>query len=460
MPRFVKTRIMRSPYPGGFGLLGLIAVLAVGVRLVALNQGFVDRWSWRQSDVAAIARNYSQTGFHFAYPQIDWSGNASGYVGTEFPILPFIAALCYRFLGVHEWIGRSESVLFFALSLPFFAALVCETFGGAAARWALIFYSFAPLSVMTSRCFMPDIPSLSLSIIGLYYFIRWLEKDQWLVFFLSAFAISLALLIKLPSAIIGAPLACAALQRYGGSAFRRPALWLFGLLVLGPSIGWYLHAVHVAKQFYPHHFFGEGGIQLMGFAWYWNIARRIITSSVTIVPLVLAGIGLFLARKIDRAFLFYWWLAAIIVFVLVAGYGNRHPWYQLPLIPIVAMFGGVAMASVWSALGRRSWLKIAITFIILAFGVQSYTALHKLYRPTAADLRTVGLALKEHTPPGSLIVIADYGDPTAFYYGERKGWHFLEKDAIYNGHPSFSADAISDLEHLRQQGATHLVLYS
>jgi len=61
-----------------------------------------------------------QNGFHFGYPQIDWAGNAPGYVGTEFPILPFVAALCYKFTGVHEWMGRIQGVILFAVSLPFF----------------------------------------------------------------------------------------------------------------------------------------------------------------------------------------------------------------------------------------------------------------------------------------------------------------------------------------------------
>jgi len=78
-----------------------LSIFAVVARLILIDQPYVDHWSWRQSDVAAIARNFEQNGFHFACPQIDWAGNASGYVGTEFPILPFVAAICYKFVGVH-----------------------------------------------------------------------------------------------------------------------------------------------------------------------------------------------------------------------------------------------------------------------------------------------------------------------------------------------------------------------
>src|ERR1043166_119095 len=136
----------------------VLSILAVTARLVWIDEPYIDTWSWRQSDVAAIARNYSENGFHFAYPQINWAGSAPGYVGTEFPILPFVAALAYEVVGVHEWIGRLETLVLFAVSLQFFFLLVRVLFGATAGVWAIFFYSFAPLSLFASREFMPDVP--------------------------------------------------------------------------------------------------------------------------------------------------------------------------------------------------------------------------------------------------------------------------------------------------------------
>src|SRR5262249_5861735 len=163
----------------------VVWILAVATRLILINQPYIDHWSWRQSDVAAIARNYSENGFRFAYPQIDWAGDAPGYVGTEFPILPFIAALCYKFAGAHEWIGRIQAVIFFAVSLPFFFLLVREVFDSTAAVWATFFFSFTPLNIFAGRSFMPDVPSLSLAIIGLYFFLRWVEHSESSPFFVA-----------------------------------------------------------------------------------------------------------------------------------------------------------------------------------------------------------------------------------------------------------------------------------
>src|SRR6266511_5318350 len=186
----------RATASGGATKLAItIWIFAVMVRLILINQPYIDHWSWRQCDVAAIARNFFETDFRFAYPQIDWAGNATGYVGTEFPILPFLAAICYKFAGIHEWIGRFQAVIFFAVSLPFFFLLVREIFGGTAAVWATFFFSFAPLNIFAGRSFMPDIPSLGLAIIGLYFFLRWTDDRELAHFVVSAIAISLSLLI-------------------------------------------------------------------------------------------------------------------------------------------------------------------------------------------------------------------------------------------------------------------------
>ncbi len=451
---------MQSARDRSIQLAIAIGLIAIAVRFVALNQFFVDEWSWRQSDVAAIARNFFQNGFHFAHPQIDWAGDQPGYVGTEFPILPFIAAVCYKFLGVHEWIGRIQAVLFFAASLPVFFLLVRKWFDRGAATWATFFYGFAPLSIMASRCFIPDIPSLSLSIIGLYLFVRWSENERWSFLLAAAVTTSLALLIKLPTALIGVPMAYIAFRRFGLSAFRRLDLWIFAALTLLPSCVWYWHAHRIAEAFYPYHFFGSGGVRLEGPVWYWKIARRTAGSSLTPVLFILAVAGVWTARSRPSARVLYWWLGAAILFIIVTGYGNRHQWYQLPLVPLAAAFAGDAcdrFALRYS--GRRSVQATAAVILILLFGALSYHYTTGFYREPAADLRKLGLELKRMTPEKSLIVAADFGDPTVFYYAERKGWNFLERDGIYDGSPTSSAAAIADLEQLRGQGAAYIVFY-
>ena len=211
------------------------------------------------------------------------------------------------------------------------------------------------------------------------------------------------------------------------SAWRRLKFVLFAAIALLPSAIWYWHAHQIAQKFYPHHFFGAGGIRIESFSWYWHIAQQTLISSLTPLLSLMALIGLFVPHA-DRRYsrLFHWWLVAMVLFVIVLGYGNRHLWYQLPLVPIAAAFAGAACAFVGSKISSRV---IAVTLSILL--VSSFTTLafwyvQPFYQSSAAQLRDAGLELKKVTPPDALIVAADMGDPTIFYYGERKGWHFLE----------------------------------
>ena len=450
-------------------LVIVIWIAAVAARLVLINQPYIDHWSWRQSDVAAIARNFLQNGFHFADPQVDWAGNAPGYVGTEFPILPFIAAVCYKFAGVREWIGRIQAVILFAVSVPFFFLLVREIFGSTSAIWAAFFYCFTPLNVFTGRSFMPDVPSLSLAIVGLYFFLRWIQHAESWSFFAAAIAISLSLLLKITSIVIAAPLLYILFvgrlcqpRTLSGFRVKRPTIRgaiVFGAIALLPSAIWYWHAHQIAQQFYPHHFFGAGGIRIESFSWYWQIAQQTFVSSLTPVLAVIGLLGLFLPQSRAGRYprLFHWWLAAMIVFIIVVGYGNRHRWYQLPLVPIVAAFAGAVCGFVASKISSRlaaitSSIALAFTFLFLAF-----VYVRPFYEASAAQLRDAGFELKKVTPPDAVIVAADMGDPTIFYYAERKGWHFPENDAIYNGTPDDSDQAIENLERLRRNGATHFV---
>src|SRR5262249_27930338 len=130
---------------------------------------------------------------------------------------------CYKFIGIHEWIGRTQSVIFFAVSLPFFFLLVRQTFGDAAAVWASFFYAFAPLNLFAGRSFMPDVPSLSLAIIGLYFFMRWLRHCAMASFYLAAIAVSLSILIKVTNIIIAAPILCLVIAERGDHGFSEPS---------------------------------------------------------------------------------------------------------------------------------------------------------------------------------------------------------------------------------------------
>src|SRR5437764_15360770 len=93
-------------------LIGLVMLAGFLVRVVNIDEPFVDSWSYRQSDIAMVARNFYQHGYDILSPRIDYGGAQPGYVGMEFPVVPFIGAALYQPFGEREAIGRATSLIF------------------------------------------------------------------------------------------------------------------------------------------------------------------------------------------------------------------------------------------------------------------------------------------------------------------------------------------------------------
>ncbi len=441
----------------------LLGVLAVGLagRLIAISQPFIDRWSWRQADVAMIARNFYRRGFNIFYPQIDWAGTAPGYVGTEFPLVPFLASLFYSLFGIHEWIGRSVSVFFFTLSVPFFYLLVRRVWNASTAGFAVGIYALAPLSIFSSRSFMPDTASLALSIAALYLFVEWLERERrsWL-FAAACLLTSLAILVKLPAISIGLPLLYVAWRRYGARLVLRGDLWVFAALSLLLPLAWYIHAYWISVSYFPYHLFGEGTAQIVSLEAYMDVGREAATWSLT--PLVSGAmlVGMFMSGGATLGRLFHWWLAAIVIFLIVAGRGaSSHQWYQLPLVPVAAAFAGRACDLAVCGIRKVAGSKLAFLFagvFLVMIACLSYVYVRPKYEPWALPFWKAGNELSRRTPAGTLVVFGDIGDPTIIYYSGRRGWQLGFKGLRWTD-PRDRDDVLGEVASLRKEGASYLV---
>ncbi len=92
--------------------------------------------------------------------------------------------------------------------------------------------------------------------------------------------------------------------------------------------------------------------------------------------------------------------------------------------------------------------------MVAGLAAAAYISIAPHYEPKRLAWWQAGLELKRVTPPEALVLIADYGDPTAFYYSQRHGWHFLQE---FGRAPVNSEEAISELEERRRDGAQYLV---
>jgi hypothetical protein len=173
-------------------------------------------------------------------------------------------------------------------------------------------------------------------------------------------------------------------------------------------------------------------------------------------------VGIVLPTPVKFRRVFHWWLLAIILWVFLAGRGNRHQWYQLPLVPVAAAFAGGALDF---ALRRLKHCSKLLPFIVgcVFFGALSYLSYYyvqPLYRPWGIPSLHAGSELDHLASPDALVMAANNGDPTPLYYSRRRGWHFPQASNLpwLWPWPANGREVINELEHLRAEGGSYLIL--
>ncbi len=217
---------------------------------------------WRQSDCASIALNYYQGGMHFFDSETHNLTSDNGTNGkcctSETPILYYTVAILYKIFGYHDFIYRIFNTLLFFLGLFFlfrlFHYLLNDFFW--AITLSLLFFT-SPVLVYYGNNFLSNSTALAFSIIGWYYFIRFLfeSRQKWfyisIVVFLIAAALKVTALFSL-FAITGIfilELSGLMKIRENGKLFNYPVRFLSLIALVFLLIGlWILHAHNFNKM--------------------------------------------------------------------------------------------------------------------------------------------------------------------------------------------------------------------
>jgi hypothetical protein len=196
----MKIRLLRSghKYPSIFFIIFLALISFFYTYHIIAFKRPQSVHKWRQSDCASIALNYYQGGMNFFKPETHNLTSDSGTSGkcctSEIPILYYSAALLYKVFGYHDYIYRIFNTLIFFLGLFFLFRIMLYILKDAYWSIALTFIFFtSPVLVYYGNNFLSNSSALAFSIIGWYYFMRFLfeEKSKWfyisiIVFFFAA----------------------------------------------------------------------------------------------------------------------------------------------------------------------------------------------------------------------------------------------------------------------------------
>jgi len=414
------------------------------------------RESWRESDYAAVARNFAREGMNILLPRIDWRGNFPGYAEMEFPIIPWTMAVFYKIFGVHEEIGRAILWLVSLLTLLVFFALARRLLPAPAATAASLFFVLSPLAVRVSNSLQPEGLMLLLLLVSVHFFLCWLDRGARSDYWISLLATVGAIMVKAPAAHIGLVLAALLIAKKGFRALRRADVWIFGALALLPAAAWYVHA---------HRFYLEFGLSL-GLSnethWIgWDLLRSprqflflVLGAARTESMLVWTPLGwiflgaVFFVRKGTDVFkVVFWWLAGIGVYFLVAIRTIGDGWaayYHVVAVPPAALAIGAAIdgLSRRHPFDQRRFERRAVAAgLALIFGFQAFLVVRDFHPRKFEPFYACAKAFAPLIPKGDLILVSggrardQFGRSVAynasyfFYWLDRKGWNVPLEDA-------------------------------
>jgi len=421
-------------------LLIIILVFAFLVRLHKINRPIADWHSWRQADTAAVARNFIKEGFSPFVPRYDdMSSQANGfdnpnrYRFVEFPIYNALIFLVWKITGVSVIYARLVTVFITMGSTVFLYFLVRYFSDRKTAVLCSFFFAFLPYNIFYSSTILPG-PLMVFGILGLYLsFAKWMEEDKnWLWGLLSILFANLAILTWPIALFFVLPVVYLSYEKYGFGMFRKTNLWVFAIFSTLPFIAWRIWMTHFPEGIPNWRFlFNEGNIRFKGAFFRWLIAERMGKLILTVGGFALFIFGL-IARSTSKEKLFYFsWLLSVAIYFTIFASGNvRHDYYQVPLIPIAAIFMAKGTLLLWN-LPKGYFIKVlgpiislVLILLTLAFGYFETRGFYWINKP---QIIAAGKAVDRLLPKDATIIAPYNGDAAFLYQTNRHGYPIVDR---------------------------------
>lgn len=415
-------------------LLGLF-LISVAPRLYRIDNPVADWHSWRQADTAAVTRNFVNEGYNPFFPKFDSlislnEGNLPNperYFFAEFPLYNSIVYPFYEVYGVDEVYARGVSVFFASLTTVVLFLLVSSFSSRFVALVSAVTFAVMPFNIYYGRVVMPDPLHIFLGVLALYLVVLWTQRKTWVWPILAGFALTGCILTKPYGLVLGLPIAYLLWRGFGWKIIKNPWLYVFASIALLPFLAWRWH-IHQ----YPEGMFGtawlfnQGDIRFTGAYFRWLIFDRMNRLIFATGGFVLFFLGLVMKPTKKEGYLYHLWLAGVVIFFVVIAKGNvTHDYYQLPLVPIGAIF--IAKGVEYLVLNGKSVFQrlmsigvaVVLFALMIAFGWYEVRGFFNVNRPEIVE---AGQYIDQNLPEDATVIAPYMSDPAFLYQTNRYGW--------------------------------------
>jgi 4-amino-4-deoxy-L-arabinose transferase-like glycosyltransferase len=357
-------------------MLAMLFLVSFCIRVYRLGDPPLGFHPVRQYFGALVARSYYYS--YFAPSAPAWmrtvAASQDPRVLLEPPILDAVTLPFYLLAGGAElWIPRLLSSLFWLVGAVPLYLLVKRTASTDAAIVSAAFYLLLPYGVFASRTIMPNPLMVMMMLFGLLLIARYGERPTIQRAAVAGTVTGLAILIEpFPLFMTLGAFAALTIERQGlRRSFLDLRAWIFSIAAVSPAAIYYLYGVCFAgkgtfglsSHLQPQYLFDPLSYR------YWLVH---IQTAVGFGALVLALLGVLLFRqRVARSLVTGLWCGYLVYGLVFIYHMRTHDYYQLLLIPLVAMCLGPVGAVVLGRLDQSAthWPARAAVWSVLGLAV-------------------------------------------------------------------------------------------
>jgi hypothetical protein len=415
----------------------VLFLVAVVVRLYHIDAPVADWHSWRQSDTAAVARNFLRLGVDPLDPRYDdlsniQSGkdNPQGYRMVEFPIYQLLAVGVVRLVPQISVVValRLVTILASAGTAVLLVVLFAPSVGLLAAMIAGFVYAILPYSIYYGRVILPEPLAVFFSIASLVLLAEMMArigKRRWLFFVASIVCFAGALLVKPTAGFLMLPALPILLPRRRITAKRVFVFLVYGALSLVPLLLWRKWILQFPEGIPVYDWLlNAGNIRFKGAWFHWLFAERLANLILGYWLMIPLGVGAMIASRKGRSMVWTLVFGTLLYLTIFAAGNVQHDYYQIVTLPSVCILVGLGLGAMLTheALGRwyARWTVVAVAVLMgLAF---SFFTIRTYYWVNRQDIVDAGRMADKLLPPNAKVIAPYNGDTTFLFQTGRQGW--------------------------------------
>lgn len=432
-------------------LFFLIFLLFLGlfVRFYRFSSPIADWHSWRQSDTSAVSRNFVTYGFDILHPRFDdlsnvpsGKDNPLGYRYVEFPIYNVLQAgtfVLFDFFTLEQW-GRLVTIFSSVLAGVFLYLLVRKYSNETAGIVTVSFFLFLPYNVYYGRTILPDTTMVTAILGGTYFFALWcehhkkarLKNKEWTFYGLAILFTASAFLLKPYALFFSLPIVYLAWYYFGISCIKKWQIWVFAIVTIAPLWWWRSFMSQYPEGIPSNKWLLNGnGIRFRPAFFRWMVYERLIKLISGYVGILIIIFGVYQLKFQKNIGFFLSMIISSILYVVVFATGNvQHDYYQILVMPSVAVLFGLGAMYLLGFKKRLGSMRLGLVLLVLfSIGTFYYSwfLVRDYFNINNPSLAIAGRAVDRLTPKDAKIMALYNGDTTLLYQTNRRGWASFQK---------------------------------